>query len=86
MFSGPCGRDHLVGVLVWVTGHIDHVDGWILQHRLEIRVGFDAAPMSCANLVVIQESRGVDRGNLCLSGIVDCVDMGAGGLSITYNA
>ena len=86
MFAGPGGRNHLIGVLVWVTGHIDHVDRRILQHRLEIRVGLDAPPMSCANLIAIQESRGVDRGNLRLPGIVDCVDMGAGGPSITYDA
>ena len=56
MFAGPGGRDHLVGMLVWVTGHIDHIDRRILQHRLEIRVGLNAPPMSRANLVAIQES------------------------------
>ena len=86
MLAGSGGCDHLVGVLVWITSYIDHVDGRILQHRLEIRVGFDAPPMSCANLVAIQESRGVNGSNLRLPGIVDCVDMGTGGPSVPYNA
>ncbi len=42
--------------------------------------------MSRANLVAIQESRGVNGSNLRLPGIVDCVDMGAGGPSVSYNA
>ena len=56
MLAGLGRRDHLVGVLIWVTGHIDHVDGWVLQHRLEIRVGLDTPSMSRANLVSVQKS------------------------------
>ena len=55
MFAGPGSGDHLVGMLVWVTGHIDHVNGWVLQHRLEIRVGLDAPAVSRADLVTVQE-------------------------------
>ena len=86
MLAGLGGRDHLVCVLVWIAGHIDNVDGRILEHRLEIRVGLDAPPMSRANLVAVQESRRVNSCDLRSVGFVDCVDMGSGGPSVSYDA
>ena len=73
-------------MLVWVAGHIDNVDGRILQHCLEICVGLDTSTMGGADLIVVQQSGGKNCGNLTKAGVVDCVDMSAGRPSVSNDA
>ena len=86
MLAGLGRRHHLIGVLVGIAGDIDHIDVRIGINVLQVHRGFNPSTMPCAELVIIQQTRGVNIGNLRHASGVDGVNVGCGSPAVSDNA
>ena len=86
MLVGLGRLHHLIGVLVGIAGDVDHIDARIGINVLQVHCGFYPSTMPYAELVIIQQTRGVHIGDLRHASGVDGVDMGRSSPAVSDNA